>query len=278
MSEADRPAPAARRIALCLEYDGSAFNGWQAQKSPRVPTVQESLEAALSRIANHPVKVVCAGRTDTGVHASGQIVHFDSPSARPEKAWVQGTNALLPGSISVLWAKTIDAGFHARFSALSRRYRYLILNHRVRPALLRNLVTPWPFPLDAALMTEGGAHLLGELDFTSYRGAACQSPTPMRNVMRLEASRHGEFVVVDIQANAFLLHMVRNIVGVLLEIGEGRRPPEWAREVLERRDRGAGAATAPPTGLYLVQVRYPSRYGLPEAEPGPAFLPPLLWD
>lgn len=261
-----------RRIALALEYDGSAFNGWQAQKAPRLPTVQESLEAALSQVAAHPLRVHCAGRTDTGVHASEQIVHFESASPRPEKAWVKGGNALLPKSIALRWAREVPADFHARFSAHSRRYRYLIYNTPQRAALLRGLVTQYPHVLEAARMREAGQHLLGERDFTSYRGTACQSRTAMRNVHHLEVERRGDFVIIDIQANAFLLHMVRNVVGVLLEIGAGRRPPDWAAEVLQRRDRSAAGVTAPPQGLYLVKVGYPARFGLPELAPGPAFL------
>ena len=260
------------RIALCVEYDGSPFRGWQAQRSPSVPTVQEELERALSRVAAGEVKVHCAGRTDTGVHASAQVVHFDPPAPRPDKAWVLGGNSHLPLSVSVRWARRVASDFHARFSAVSRRYRYLIHNHPVRSPLLRGKVTGWSWPLDAERMARAGRHLIGELDFSSFRGSYCQSPTPMRRVTGLEVWRRGDFVVVDIEANAFLLHMVRNITGVLLEIGEGRREPEWAREVLEARDRSAGGVTAPPQGLYLVKVGYPAHFGLPEEEPGPPFL------
>ncbi|MEX2367169.1 MAG: tRNA pseudouridine(38-40) synthase TruA [Pseudohongiellaceae bacterium] len=265
---------ARQRIALCLEYDGSSFCGWQAQKSPRVATVQEALEAALTSVADQPVKVICAGRTDTGVHASAQIVHFDSPGNRNIDAWIRGGNALLPATVSVLWGCPVTGSFHARFSALSRRYRYIIHNNRIRPAILRNLVTCHYPPLDTARMAAAGKYLLGELDFTSYRGAACQSPTPMRNVSRLEVRRQGDFVIVDIEANAFLLHMVRNIVGVLLEIGEGRREPEWARQVLDSRDRCCAGVTARPAGLYLVKVSYPEHFALPPVHAGPAFLMP----
>jgi len=256
------------RIALLVEYDGSVFKGWQAQLDPVLPTVQESLERALSRIADHPLRVHCAGRTDTGVHAAGQVVHFDTASVRPLKAWVQGTNTLLPPQVCVRWAGEVPADFHARFSALSRCYRYCISNEPVRPALLGSFLTHWRQPLDAALMHTAGQYLLGEHDFSAYRGQACQSRTPMRRVMALSVRRAGSLVVVDIEANAFLLHMVRNIVGVLLEVGCGRRPPQWAREVLEGRDRTGGAITAPPTGLSLVQVRYPAHFGVPETQGG----------
>ena len=262
------------RIALGLEYDGSAFKGWQAQRDPAIPTVQEHLETALSRIANHPLRVHCAGRTDTGVHASGQVVHFETPSVRPDKAWVFGGNALLPRHISVQWARAVPDDFHARFSALSRRYRYCIVNAPVRPALLASFVTSHFQPLDAEYMHAAGQHLLGEHDFSAYRAQGCQSRTPMRNVHSLEVWRQGPLVIVDIEANAFLLHMVRNIVGVLLVIGEGRQPPEWSAELLAGRDRTRAAATAPPQGLSLVRVRYPERFALPA---GPSAMQDFPW-
>jgi tRNA pseudouridine38-40 synthase len=273
----ETPVPGAprHRIALCVEYDGSAFSGWQSQLNPRLATVQESLEQALSRIAAQPVKVSCAGRTDAGVHGSGQIVHFETDSVRPLKAWVAGTNSMLPQSISVHWAKTVPDDFHARFSALSRRYRYCIYNAKVRPALLASYVTVHHQPLDAAAMHSAGQLLLGEHDFTSYRGTACQSNTAMRNVMTLSVTRQGPYVVIDIEANAFLLHMVRNITGVLMLIGEGRKPPLWAAELLKIRDRTQAAVTAPPQGLCLYQVRYPERFGLPGA---PGYFLPVFSD
>lgn len=254
---------AVTRIALGIEYDGSVFKGWQAQLSPVLPTVQETLERALARIADHPLRVHCAGRTDTGVHASGQVVHFDTPAARPLKAWTLGTNSLLPPQVAVRWAHVVPADFHARFSAFSRRYRYCISNDALRPAMLAAFVTPWHRPLDADAMQAAGQHLLGEHDFSAYRAMACQSRTPMRNVTELTVRRLGSLVIVEIEANAFLLHMVRNIVGVLLKIGEGGERPAWAGEVLESRDRTAATVTAPATGLSLLKVRYPDRFGLP---------------
>lgn len=258
-------AATSQRIALGVEYDGSAFNGWQTQLSPRLATVQESLESALSRIASHPVKVYCAGRTDAGVHGSGQVVHFDTSAERPLKAWVAGTNSILSRHCAVKWAQDVPNDFHARFSALSRRYRYCILNARVRPALLASFVTLHHHPLDAAAMHAAGQHLLGEHDFTSFRGTACQSRTPMRQVLALTVTRHGAYVLVDIEANAFLLHMVRNIVGVLMQIGEGRQPVAWTADLLQVRDRKMAAITAPPNGLCLYQVRYPGHFALPAA-------------
>lgn len=263
--------PAVQRIALGVEYDGSAFNGWQTQLNPRLLTVQESLEAALSSVAAHPVKVICAGRTDAGVHATGQVVHFDTGSDRPEKAWIRGTNSLLSSRISVQWAAPVPEEFHARFSALSRRYRYCIYNAKVRPALLANYVTLHHQPLDETRMHEAGQYLLGENDFSSFRAAGCQSRTPMRKVMALSVWRRGDYVILDIEANAFLLHMVRNIAGVLLEIGAGGKPPEWVGELLALKDRTRGAVTAPPQGLCLYQVRYPEHFDLPAA--GRYFLP-----
>lgn len=251
------------RIALGVEYDGSAFRGWQAQLNPALPTVQETLERALARIANHPLRVHCAGRTDTGVHASGQVVHFETPGARPLKAWTLGANSILPAQVAVRWAQVVPADFHARFSAQSRRYRYCISNDSLRPAMLAAFVTPWHRPLDADAMHAAGQYLLGERDFSAYRAMGCQSRTPMRNVSELTVRRLGSLVIIEIEANAFLLHMVRNITGVLLKIGEGLRPPAWAGEVLAGRDRSAAAVTAPPTGLSLIKVRYPDRFELP---------------
>ncbi len=260
------------RVAMSLSYDGSHYHGWQSQKKPGVSTVQEVLEQALSQIANAPVSVQCAGRTDAGVHASRQIIHFDSPSLRDEKAWVMGSNTLLPRDIAVHWAKLVPEGFNARFNATARRYRYVILNTPARSALLPSGVTWESRPLDERCMYQAAQALLGERDFTSYRAVACQSRTPMRNVHFIEVARHGDLVVIDIQANAFLHHMVRNITGVLMAIGSGVKPVEWAEQVLEARDRTVAAATAPPFGLYLVDVIYPESFSLPITEPGPYFI------
>ncbi len=262
------------RVALALSYDGSAYRGWQSQRKPQVDTVQEVLQTCLSRIADAPVTVQCAGRTDAGVHASHQLVHFDTPAARDEKAWVMGGNTQLPRDIAVHWARPVPRTFHARFSATARRYRYLILNTPARSALLSSGVTWESRPLDAGRMHAAAQALVGERDFTSYRAVACQSRTPMRNVHFIDVTRRGDLVVIDIQANAFLHHMVRNIAGVLMTIGSGREPVEWAGQVLAARDRTAGAATAPPYGLYLVDILYPAAFGLPATEPGPYFLAP----
>ncbi|HTR00375.1 MAG TPA: tRNA pseudouridine(38-40) synthase TruA [Candidatus Acidoferrum sp.] len=255
------------RIALGVEYDGSAYSGWQTQLNPRFDTVQESLEAALSKVADHPVTVLCAGRTDAGVHASGQVVHFDTAAARPLKAWVQGTNSNLAASIAVRWARPVPAEFHARFSALSRRYSYLICNSPVRPAMYSHFLTHHYQSLDVERMQIAAQALLGENDFSSFRAAGCQSRTAMRCVTEIGVQRKGDLVTVEIEANAFLLHMVRNIVGTLMEIGQGDRPVEWAAELLALRDRTRAAPTASAQGLSLIQVRYPDHFGLPLANP-----------
>jgi tRNA pseudouridine38-40 synthase len=272
MSDSTSASVSQERVALCIEYNGSCYNGWQAQKSPHVSTVQETLESALSEVANQKIKVTCAGRTDTGVHASAQIVHFDHSNSRSEDAWVRGGNSLLPGNVSIRWAKQVKEEFHARFSATARRYRYIICNNSVKPALLDGLVTPHHRKLDAEAMHAAGQQLLGENDFTAYRGASCQSSTPMREVKSLSVYRKDDFVILEIEANAFLLHMVRNIAGVLMEIGEGGKPAAWAGELLALRDRTLGGVTALPDGLYLVKVSYPAEFGLPQVSQGPHFL------
>lgn len=274
---ASSPQLPKHRIALGVEYDGSVFHGFQTQLDPALPTVQETLEQALSQVADETVRIVCAGRTDTGVHASGQVVHFDTTRVRQLKAWVLGANTALKRRIAVRWAQPVSDDFHARFSAYSRRYRYVICNDAVRPAMLANFMTGHQEPLDASAMHAAGQYLLGERDFSAYRAASCQSKSPMRCVTELVVRRHGNLVVMDIEANAFLLHMVRNIMGVLIVIGAGRAPPEWARELLEGGDRRQAAKTAPPTGLSLIKVRYPERFGLPETastmQQFPFFLP-----
>lgn len=248
------------RIALGVEYDGIAFAGWQSQRRTR--TVQETLEAALARVADHPVRVVCAGRTDAGVHATAQVVHFDTESVRPERAWVLGTNSHLPADVAVRWARAVEPRFHARFTARGRRYRYVILNRDTRPALLRGRVWWVHRPLDAEPARAAAAYLVGEHDFTSFRALACQARHPVRTIRRLDVHRAGEFLFIDVSANAFLHHMVRNLAGVLAAIARGEHPPQWAREVLEARDRALGGVTAPAAGLYLVQVEYPEAFGL----------------
>jgi tRNA pseudouridine38-40 synthase len=237
-----------------------------------VVTVQSELERALAAVATLPVRVHCAGRTDTGVHACGQLIHFDTPVTRGLKAWVMGTNTHLPNAVRVLWAKQVPADFHARFSALSRRYRYIIGNTRVRPALLNGQVTWQRRPLDAELMHEEAQCLLGEQDFSSFRAASCQSNTAMRNIHSVNVSRRGELVIIDVQANAFLHHMVRNIAGSLMAIGSGQKQTGWLAALLAIKDRNQAADTAAPDGLYLARVDYPEKYALPATPLGPLLL------
>lgn len=249
------------RIALGIEYDGRPYCGWQWQAHS--PSVQAEVEQALGRVAASPVRVVCAGRTDTGVHAAEQVVHFDTGSVRDEEAWVRGGNVNLPKSISVLWARQMPVEFHARFSAVRRRYRYVIFNRPVRSAILAGRVAFEYRPLEESRMQEAAKHLLGEHDFSAYRAAACQARSPVRTIYRLDVSRNNELIVLDIEANAFLHHMVRNIAGVLMHIGANEARPDWAGQVLENRKRTLGGVTAPPDGLYLMEVTYPDRFDLP---------------
>ena len=257
------------RIALGLEYDGSRFLGWQTQ--PSGGTVQDALEAALATIAGEPVGVTCAGRTDRGVHAREQVVHFDTTTERPLTAWVRGVNAVLPGSVAVLWARPVAASFHARYCARSRTYRYVLLNRPVRPALAAAYVGWFHLPLDVAAMREAAALLLGEHDFSAFRSSECQAKSPRRSVHRLDVERRGERIDFVLTANAFLHHMVRNIAGLLIAVGKGKETPAWARSVLAGRDRTKSAATAPAAGLTLWEVRYPRAFGLPAPpDDGPA--------
>ncbi|MDH5179531.1 MAG: tRNA pseudouridine(38-40) synthase TruA [Gammaproteobacteria bacterium] len=258
------------RIAVGIEYNGAPYCGWQYQDHS--PSVQVEVEKALGKVANHALRVVCAGRTDTGVHATEQVIHFDTTVERNEHSWVFGANANLPDSISVLWAVPVSDEFHARFSAVRRRYRYVIINRRIRPALLSQRAV-WEYrPLDEKRMQAAADYLKGEHDFSSYRALACQAKSPVRTLYQLDVSRQGELVFLDLEANAFLHHMVRNIAGVLMTIGAGEKPPEWAKEVLELRDRTLGGVTAPPGGLYLTGVDYPEQFDLPHLS-----LLPVVW-
>lgn len=249
------------RIALGVEYDGTAYNGWQRQRSG--VGVQALVEEALSRVANHAVEAWCAGRTDAGVHATAQVVHFDSDARRSARNWLLGINSNLPADISALWAAEVDSTFHARYSATARTYRYLILNRLPRSALHRARAW-WVFrPLDESRMQAAADFLVGEHDFSAFRAAGCQAATPNRQVRTLNVAREGEWLTISITANAFLQHMVRNIVGVLVAIGSGDEKPEWAQTVLESRDRRQGGVAAPAHGLTLVDVAYPPHFHLP---------------
>ncbi len=253
------------RIAMGVEYAGSAFHGWQAQGD--VDTVQERLEEALSKVAAHQVRVQCAGRTDAGVHGLGQVVHFDTTAERSSRNWILGANVNLPSDISVHWAVPVADSFHARFSALGRSYRYVILNRMTRSAIWHNRAVWIHRPLDEERMQQASCCLVGTHDFSSYRALGCQAKSPVRSVHKLDIRRDGEIITIDISANAFLHHMVRNIAGVLITIGQGERPVEWSRQVLEYRDRTMGGVTAPPDGLYLIRVEYPPEFQLPENPP-----------
>lgn len=252
------------RVALGLEYDGRGFQGWQYLGARRdAPTVQGCVERALSQVAGACVRAICAGRTDSGVHALGQVIHIDTDAWRSERAWVLGANSNLPHEVSVTWAHQVPPEFHARHSASGRTYRYIILNGPARSGLACGRVTWEHRPLAITAMRQAGTALIGEHDFSAYRAAECQSRSTVREVRRVEIRRAGDLVIVEVEANAFLQHMVRNIVGVLIAIGAGKAPPQWAREVLDSRDRRRGGVTAPAYGLYLTHVAYPSAFGIP---------------
>lgn len=258
------------KVALGLEYCGSRYSGWQRQG--HAVSIQQHLEEALSRVADHNITVQCAGRTDAGVHAMHQVVHFETEAERENHAWVFGGNVNLPSDISILWAKNIAEDFHARFSATGRTYRYHILNRQARPGILDRKIT-WEYrPLDEERMQLAAECLKGEHDFTSYRAVECQAKSPVRNVRRLLVTRQAEIVTIEIEANAFLHHMVRNIAGVLMAIGSRKAAVEWSKEVLEGKDRTLGGVTAPPDGLYLVDVSYPQKYLIPARSDLPCYI------
>lgn len=261
-----------RRIVMAVEYDGSAFQGFQIQKQG-THTVQEALQKALSFVAAEPITLVCCGRTDSGVHATQQIIHFDTLASRPLLAWQRGVNTRLPAQIRVLWAKEVEPGFHARFSALSRTYTYLILNTAVHSAIYRSIVTCIEGQLDARSMHEAAQFLVGEHDFSSFRAAQCQARHPVRTVTQVDVQMQGALIKVQITANAFLYNMVRNIVGSLLDVGNGKYPVAWFKDVLDSRDRTVASMKAPANGLYFVGVNYGSAYPWPELK----IRQPILW-
>ena len=251
------------RIALGVEYDGRDFYGWQSQPQPGFKTIQGTLEDALSKVANEPINIFCAGRTDAGVHATAQVIHFDTKAKRHLDAWIFGTNTNLPPSISIRWSRHVDYSFHARFKATSRRYRYVIFNHPIRPAIL-NARTSWHYyPLDVARMRTAASFLIGEQDFSSFRSSRCNAKSPMRNITDFTIQRQGNYVIFEIEANAFLHHMVRNLAGSLMKIGAGFKEVEWMQEALIAKSRQVAAETAPAGGLYLIAVRYPEPYIFP---------------
>ena len=249
------------RLALGVEYDGSAFRGWQTQ--PGGNTVQDALEAALQQIAGVPVPVVCAGRTDAGVHATGQVVHFDPPVQRPITAWVRGVNTFLPPAVAVRWAHPVESDFHARFSAFGRCYRYVLINRAQRSGVWHGRAGWYHHPLDVEVMRQAASLLLGENDLSAFRAADCQAKSPVKTLRRAEVRRLGDVIVFDFEASAFLHHMVRNLVGSLVYVGQGKHSPEWISTLLASGDRRLAAPTFSAAGLYLVEVKYEPRWGLP---------------
>lgn len=255
---------ASKRIALGIEYNGSLFHGYQMQAAG-TRTVQEELERAISKVADEPVRLTCAGRTDTGVHATGQVVHFDSTVQRELKAWVFGGNTNLPRDIAIHWGREVSDDFSARFSAISRSYRYVLFNRNVRPAIFQHNVA-WSFEhLDTDAMDTAAQYLLGEHDFSAFRASQCQAKHPIREMQSISVKREGDYVILDLKANAFLHHMVRNIMGSLMVIGRNEKKAEWMRDVLLGQDRKKAGMTASPAGLYLVNVEYPAEHGLPDS-------------
>lgn len=261
-----------QRIALGLEYNGASYSGWQRQNHR--PSIQAHLESAVAKIANHPSLVFCAGRTDAGVHACGQVVHFDTPSIRPEVAWVRGINSYLPKDIRVHWSRSVSAEFDARKSAFFRRYCYIIVNRKTRPGIMHEAMTWVLEPLDVDAMYKGAQYLLGKHDFSSFRATQCQAKTPIRTIQAVKVFRKGEHIILDITANAFLHHMVRNIVGTLIKVGQNQYPATWIAEVLAAKDRRSAGVTASPHGLYLVDVGYPNEFKIPATSIQPWFLIP----
>ena len=250
------------RIALGVEYDGSGFHGWQSQVDGC--TVQDTVQQALSRIACETVSVIAAGRTDTGVHALEQVIHFESETVRPLSAWVRGVNAMLPDSIAILWAHHVPEEFHARFSAQARSYQYVLINRPSRSGVHHGKVGWFHAPLDVQAMREAAQYVLGEHDFTSFRAAECQAKSPVKNLAQLDIQQQGDTFIFNLTADAFLHHMVRNIIGCLVYVGKGKHPPQWMKDVLEARQRSVAAPTFAPDGLYLRQIQYDAKWGLPQ--------------
>lgn len=258
-----------QRMALGIEYEGTQYHGWQIQKN--CPSIQETLEHALSKIANEKITIIGSGRTDTGVHALGQVAHFDTSAVRSADAWVMGTNTFLPRDIRVQWVKEVSDTFNARRSAIARAYRYVIYTHRISPGIHRKGVT-WVYDtLNIEKMSEAANFFIGEHDFSSFRASGCQAKTPYRRIISMELKKSGSCIFLEVVGNAFLHHMVRNFAGVLIEIGRSRRPVSWASEVLLAKDRRYAGVTAPACGLYLMSIQYPTHFDLPESEGGAWF-------
>ncbi len=255
----------AQRYAAGLEYDGSTFSGWQTQSHAR--SVQHVLNAAIAVVADEPVSTAAAGRTDAGVHACGQVVHFDSSARRSLRSWLLGVNSNLPPDAALQWVRQVPGDFHARYSALARTYRYVLLNRDVRSALDRDRAWCLRGELQEGRMAAAAGYLLGEHDFSAFRGAGCQARSPVRRLERLVVSRTADYLHIEVRANGFLYHMVRNIVGALVRVGSGEAEPGWLGELLAAKDRRLGAPTAPPQGLYLAEVHYPAALELPSPAP-----------
>lgn len=268
---ANMAAATVSRIAMGIEYNGAKYRGFQRQQD-NIPSIQEELEKAISRVANQPITVYVAGRTDAGVHASGQVIHFDTTTNRAMHAWVMGSTANLPKDISATWARQVPLDFHARYKAFARRYRYVIYNDNIRPAHLANEVTWYSYPLDTERMQQAANYFLGTHDFTSFRATQCQAKSPIKTITHFKIIRFGKLIILDVRADAFLHHMIRNFAGLLMAIGSGERPIEWAKEALEAKDRKKAGVTAAPYGLYLINVEYPEHYDLPIRFLGPHFL------
>ena len=259
------------RLALGISYNGQAYQGWQSQLSGL--TVQDKLEAALGRFTDSKVSTLCSGRTDAGVHALMQVIHFDTEATREPASWVRGTNANLPRDIAVQWALVVPDAFHCRASAISRRYAYILLESPVRPSIDAGR-TGWSFrPLDMGTMQQAVRHLLGEHDFSSFRASACQALSPVKNLQRIDITRRGAYWRFEFEANAFLHHMIRNIMGCLVTVGQGKYPPEWMNQVLAARNRDVAAPTFSPDGLYFLGPRYEAHWGLPDRTPAYDGLP-----
>jgi len=250
------------RIAACIEYCGKNYRGWQRQK--HAITVQEMVEKSVSKVADEQINIIASGRTDTGVHALGQIVHFDTSSNRANYEWTRGVNSFLPRDISMLWAIPVSEEFHARFGARERSYRYVICNRTIKPSYLDGLVTWHRIPLQIEPMRKAAEALAGKHDFSAYRAAGCQNKNPVKEVKSIELFSENYWIWLDITADGFLHHMVRNIVGVLTKIGTGQASQEWAAEVLQSRDRKQGGVTAAPDGLYFLGVKYDGDFALPD--------------
>lgn len=263
------------RMAIGVDFNGEAYRGWQTQQAG-VRSVQETLEQAIAKVANHPVMVIAAGRTDAGVHGAGMVAHFDTEAVRPERSWMLGVNTQLPRDIALRWISPVSDEFHARFRAVARRYRYVIYNHPFRSSLLAGMVTWHYHALELSRMQEAAQYLVGEHDFTSFRAIGCQAKKATRHVHFLTLTQQGPLIVLDIQADGFLHHMVRNIAGVLMAVGQGKAEPLWAKQVLEAKDRTLGGVTASAEGLYFVDALYPEQFVLPKEPLGPAFLTGML--